>query len=76
MILPALNKSDPDDSDLVASLFGEGSLVMICLIIGVAVLAAIIIFLQKKKDSVNIFQDFFMQQHQKENLKKLSELRN
>jgi uncharacterized membrane protein YuzA (DUF378 family) len=49
VILPALNKSDPDDSDLVASLFGEGSVVMICLIIGVAVLAAIIIFLQKKK---------------------------
>jgi uncharacterized membrane protein YuzA (DUF378 family) len=51
VILPALNKSDPDDSDLVASLFGEGSVVMICLIIGVAVLAAIIIFLQKKKKS-------------------------
>ena len=55
-MIPALKKEEPDDttkpndSNLIASLFGEGSVMMICSIIGVAVLAAIIIYLKKKKN--------------------------
>jgi len=49
VILPALNKTDPHDDELVASLFGDGSIVIICSIAGIAILAAIIIYIQKKK---------------------------
>lgn len=61
IVLPALNKAEPDDKDesddkvepddseLVASLFGDGSIVIICSIAGIAILAAIIIYIQKKK---------------------------
>ena len=43
------DKAEPDDSELVASLFGDGSIVIICSIAGIAILAAIIIYIQKKK---------------------------
>lgn len=61
VVIPALNKAEPDDKDesddkvepddseLVASLFGDGSIVIICSIAGIAILAAIIIYIQKKK---------------------------
>jgi DNA-directed RNA polymerase subunit RPC12/RpoP len=45
------DKAEPDDSELVASLFGDGSLVIVCSFFGFAVLAAIVIYLQKKKKS-------------------------
>ena len=38
-----------DGKHLLGSLFGKGSIVMICAIVGVAILAAIVIYLQKKK---------------------------
>jgi DNA-directed RNA polymerase subunit RPC12/RpoP len=49
VILPALNKAGSDTSELIASLFGSGSVVMICSIFGVAVLAATVVYFQKKK---------------------------
>ena len=49
VVIPALKKEEPNDSELVASLFGDGSLVIICSFFGLAVLAAVIIFLKKKK---------------------------
>ena len=55
VVIPALKKEEPDDkvepddSKLVASLFGDGSLVIVCSFFGLAVLAAIVIYLQKKK---------------------------
>lgn len=49
IVIPALKKEEPDDSELVASLFGEGSIVIICSIAGLAILVAIIIYIQKKK---------------------------
>ena len=49
VILPALKKADPKDSEVVASLFGDGSIVVICSFLGFAVLAAILIYVQKKK---------------------------
>ena len=51
VVIPALNKAESEDSELVASLFGDGSLVIICSLFGLAVLAAIVIYLQKKKKS-------------------------
>jgi uncharacterized membrane protein YuzA (DUF378 family) len=35
--------------NLFGSLFGNGSIVMICVLAGIAVLAAIVIYLQKKR---------------------------
>ena len=40
-----------DSNDLIASLFGNGSLVIVCSAGGLAVLAALIVFLKKKKKS-------------------------
>ena len=51
VILPALSKKDDEKSELVASLFGEGSSVVVCSFLGIALLAAVIIFLKKKKDN-------------------------
>ena len=48
-MIPALKKEEPNDNELVASLFGDGSLVIVCSFFGFAVLAAIVIYLQKKK---------------------------
>ncbi len=49
VVIPVLKKEEPKDSELVASLFGDGSLVIVCTLFGLAVLAAVIIYLQKKK---------------------------
>ena len=49
VVIPVLKKEEPKDSELVASLFGDGSLVIVCTLFGLAVLAAIVIYLQKKK---------------------------
>ena len=49
VVIPALNKAESEDSELVASLFGGGSIVVICSFLGLAVLAAIVIYIQKKK---------------------------
>ena len=49
VVLPALNRTDTDKSEWVASLFGDGSLAVVCSFFGLAVLAAVIIFFVKKK---------------------------
>ena len=49
VVIPVLKKEEPKDSELVASLFGDGSLLIVCTFFGLAVLAGTIIYLQKKK---------------------------
>ena len=49
IVIPALNKAEPDDNELLASLFGDGSIIIIGSFFGLAVLAAIVVYLQKKK---------------------------
>ena len=49
VVLPALNKAEDKGSEWIASLFGEGSIVIICIIAGIAVVAAILIYAQKKR---------------------------
>ena len=51
IVIPALNKPEPNDSEVIASLFSNGSVVIICSLFGLAVLAAVIMYLQKKKKS-------------------------
>jgi DNA-directed RNA polymerase subunit RPC12/RpoP len=52
VVIPVLKKEEPKDSELVASLFGDGSLVIVCTLFGLAVLAAVVIYTQKmKKDN-------------------------
>jgi hypothetical protein len=48
-MLLALNTDLGNGKHLYGSMFGNGSVAIICSILGVAILAAIIIFLQKKK---------------------------
>ena len=39
-----------DGKHLLGSLFGKGSIIMICAIIGIAVVAVVVVNLQKKKN--------------------------
>lgn len=49
VILPALSTAKPENSQWTGSLFGSGSLVIITSFLGVALLAAGVVFVQKKK---------------------------
>ena len=49
VILPALSTAKPENSQWTGSLFGSGSLVIITTFLGVALLAAGVVFVQKKK---------------------------
>lgn len=49
VVLDARNKGEKDNGGLIATLFGDGSSVAICSLFGVAVAAAIMIYLQKNK---------------------------
>lgn len=48
-MLMALNMGGVNVKKLIASLLGNGSVIVICSFLGVAILAAIIIFWRKKK---------------------------